>query len=426
MVHWIGMILIQKQDKIKNYIMRKLENICAIFIALVFLSGCNDNEEIIEPDSNAEYSITVNIKTDKGEAQTPSTRAQDGFGGFTNVYDADFVYMHSTQDPNKFVKLPIEKLEECEDCNGDGFRYTFCKNDDGSYTIHSMDGSSSAIFASGEEIYFSSEEYETWEGNSVDASPVTGQSVLVRDETKNKEIYRSEKNYTMQDVFNLGLNGELLMQRKCSAFRIYFLFTELDTPSHEDEENIEYRIGASEFEEKSGLPYNEWCGKIYIGPYFCDTYNINTGEVGYKNEPSEEEHSKGYYVTNEQTYIPFTRVTYTRTEGIQAQYFQGYGVTTAKSDYLITPYDVNSTDKFTFYAFIKNSTDDLNSDINSKYVSYTWEDVPPFNTTQVIVIVYNVKELKKGFEQTNNLTRSFWKGPEKLDIQPAKVICIQE
>lgn len=400
-----------------------------ILIAASIFSSCSNEDEIIEPEVDYEYGITVSIAStgNKNGAEESTTRAIDKTGGFTAMYDAPYVYMHSVEDPSRYVKLPIIKCEECKstgpDEPGKGFQYTFCTNKDGSYTIKSTDGSS-ATFGKDEKIYFSSEESEVWEGTSVAASPITGQSVLVRNEEKNKEIYRSEGNYTMQDVFDLGVNGNLLMKRKCSAFRVYFLFTELDEPVVDTPTNQTYNVKEEEFTavtEKSPFSFS---GKLYIGPYFCDTYNINTGEGGYKDG-----HKNGYYATNNQEYAPFTFVSYTRTEGLVSQAFNGFGVTTAGADYLITPYDENSTANFTFYAFIKNTTDDPKSDVNSKYVTYHWDGVvPEFNTTQVIVIVYNYKQLAKAFNSQANssLTRGFWKGPEKLDIKPAKVLYFEE
>lgn len=186
----------------------------------------------------------------------------------------------------------------------------------------------------------------------------------------------------MQDVFNLGLNGRLLMKRKCSAFRVYFLFTELDEPFYSTSRSELYAISSENFEKEVGQSPYTFSGKLYIGPYFCDTYDLNTGEVGYKDG-----HQYGYYATNEQKYIPFTEVSYSRQEGTIAQQYDGFGVSTAGADYLVTPYDENSTQNFTFYAFIKNNTENPESDVNSKYITYSWEGVPAFNTTQVIVII---------------------------------------
>ena len=122
-----------------------------ILIAASIFSSCSNEDEIIEPEVDYEYGITVSIAStgNKNGAEESTTRAIDNTGGFTAMYDAPYVYMHSVEDPSKFVKLPIIKCEECQSMGpgdpGKGFQYTFCTNEDGSYTIKSTDNSSSAI-----------------------------------------------------------------------------------------------------------------------------------------------------------------------------------------------------------------------------------------------------------------------------------------
>lgn len=401
-----------------------------IIISAITLTACSDEEaeQGISVTPGNRYELTVNISSQKGGDPNAYTKAFDQFGGFTDEYDAEYVYIHSTTDAAKVVKLPILTQQSgCEDCDGKGFEYNVEVSEDGSsYTISSADGSSSAMFSASEEVYFSSEEYEVWEGESVDASPVSSQSVLVRNEEKNKEIYRSAEDYSVEGLINLGTSSTLTMQRKCSAFRVYFMFTDLDNPQTVTDEfgNTEtvYSCNAESFEEFTTQVPSTWSGKLYIGPYFSDKYNINTGEATYADD-----HQYGYYATNEQKYTSFRGVSYTRTEDLEEQKFEGYGITTAGSDYLITPYDINSNAQFTFYAFIKDNTDDPDSDTGSKYVSYSWADVPEFNTTQVIVIIYNVKELAKGFDKTtpSAATKGLQTEPQRLDVQPAKVIFLQ-
>ena len=407
--------------------------ILAAILSLFIFCACNNNEDeyIINPEPNMEYAITVNIATNSGKDNAQSTRAQDrNTGAFTAEYDADYVYMHSTTNASKVVKLPIEPLEECEDCDGNGFRYYACKNDNGSYTIKSYDKSSYATFGEDEKVYFSSEEYEIWEGHNDDEnSPLTDQSVLIRDNEKNKEIYRSENDYTLQDVFNLGLNGTLTMQRKCSAFRVYFMFTDLKTGFFQMSETMGAYF-CNNFTSITGKDYTDFSAKIYIGTYFCDTYNINTGEAGYNNG-----HTAGYYALNEQKYVEFQSFSYPLADGEDGRksiIYNGYGITNVadNNSWLITPYYYNDDEVLSldFYTFIKNNTNDPESDSGSKFTRYHWDGLPSYNTTTTLLIIYDVRQLAAAFNNTtdNTRTRSFWNGPEELDIQPAKVICIQE
>lgn len=408
--------------------------ILLVVISSLLFCACNndENDYIIDPEPNMEYAITVNIATISGNGKAQSTRAHDEHtGAFTAEYDADYVYIHSTTDATKYVKLPIEQIEECDDCDGNGFRYYACKNDDGSYIIRSYDNSSSATFAENEEVYFSSEEYETWEGHNDDEnSPLTGQSVLIRDSEKNKEIYRSENNYTLQDVFNLGLNGTLTMQRKCSAFKVYFMFTDLETGFvHNIFANTDAYL-CNNFTGVTGKETTDFSAKVYIGPYFSDTYNINTGETAYKNG-----HTAGYYATNEQKYVGFQQVSQTladANDGSRSVVYNGYGITNVSKENwaLVTPYHYNNQETLSldFYAFIKDNTNNPESDSGSKFTRYHWNNLPAYNTTTTLLIIYDVRQLAAAFNDTNenSQTRSFWEEPEELDIQPAKVICIQE
>lgn len=398
-------------------------HICWALLILMVFSACNDENESMILTPGARYELSLRISTGGGDNANPATRAQDQTTGvFTDEYDADYVYIHSTSDATKFVKIPV--IDDCDGCHDGekGIEYNITRNSDGGFTIASTDGLSTATFGADEKIYLSSEEYETWEGTSVAASPITGQSVLIRDADKNKEIYRSGSDYTIQEFINLGLYSTVTMERKCSAFRIYFMFTDLSKPLISTPTAEQYYITPENFVTQIGQDPYTFSGKLYIGPYFCDTYNLNTGLVGY-----DDDHANGYYVTNNQQYTPFVDVSYNRQQGVVGQTYMGYGVSTAASDYLITPYDVNSTEDLTFYAFIKNNTDNPTSDGGSKYVTYNWSGVPAFNTTYNIAVIYDIAQLDAAFSSANSnaVTRSN-SAPQKLDIQPVEVICIQE
>ena len=439
----------RQKNEDSNLIFRLMNSkyISSLIVCLLIMGCTKSNDEInIEP---GEYTRILFLQVE--EAANAQTKAIDGVGVFTAKYDPepddrdggvvdpplqnDYIYIHSTTEADKWVRYNIKNdLPSCNGC--DGFQFEIRKNEDGTITlINGLDAEGQpkgeVTFNADEQIYFSSIPDEVWEGTSEEASPVTGQSVLIRDAKKNKELYRSEKNYKISDLITgeNGLSEELVMKRKCSAFRIYFLFTELDEPSFTTPgtgnvgRNEYYIIEEDDFVDKTGHSLEEWNGKLYIGPCFSDFYNVNTGIASYK-----EGHSDGYYVTNEQEYTGFTPVTYARTEGTVTQNFTGFGVSTANSKYLITPYDEHNEDPFYSYVFIKDNNTDPSSDSGAKYFSYDWSTgTPEFNTTQVIVLVYDVDELLKAFPKSTdaNTKSNYWKEPQKLDIKPGKVFFIQ-
>ena len=411
-----------------------------VFIYLSFLltfslTACNEKDQVINIE-NGEYTRMIFIQTSE-----IATRALDGTGAFTDRYDPepdddpniiennDYIYIHSTTDEDKWIRYNIRTdLPSCNGCAGIQFQV---KKTENGYTLsggYAEDGTTSkeVTFNEDEKIYFSSIADERWEGTAVEASPISGQTVLVRDEKKNKELYRSDKDYSISDLItgNNGLSEGLLMKRLCSAFRVYFMFTDLDNAEiNEDDKEIEYNITSDEWETETGTKPEDWSVKLYIGPYFSDTYNVNAQEAGWNSG-----HEDGYYATNNQTYTPFDRHTYTDQEGAWPNIYRGYGLTTSGSDYLITPYDLNHStgegEGFMFYAFIKKTTDDISSDEGSKWISYQLDGlIPEFNTTQRIVIIYDYKQLISGFSDAN--TRSMTETPQKLDIQPAKVIYLR-
>ena len=406
-----------------------------VFFSVLLFCSCTDEQEqqYTEPEfvyvTPGEYERSVELNVPYGEPEA-FTRALNEQGAFTAEYDAEHLYIHSVKNSSKYMEIPIVNIDGCVECGGNGIRFRVCVHDDQSYTVYA--GENSVTFDANEETYFSSQIQESWVGKSVDASPVTGQSVLIRDEkTNGTEIYRSEKlandkDYLANDLLKLD-RSTLTMERKCGAFRMYFMFTDLNHPdsSRFDFNRIEYMTKSSQWEELSGTPLDNWVGKVYIGPFFSDSYNLATETAGWNDG-----HQHGYYATNQQKYVSLSTVSYTRMEGEIEHSYMGYGVSTASADYLVTPFDDQHEGHLTFYAFLKNSNSDLESDSGSKYVEYSWdtESVPPFNKTIVLVVIYDVQQLgvfmENGVNSVNK--RSIWEGPEKLDIQPAKVYCYTE
>ena len=406
------------------------------FLCIAILFSCTSKDEEIRVAVGS-YQRLVIISSNGGNNDESLTKAfNEGFQ-FTAVYDADYVYIHSFAEnegvADKWVRIPIQNnLPACgEDCQG--FQLDIEVMEDG-YLItgdQSSDGSNSMKFASDEIVYLSSTEDETWEGTTSEASPLTDQTVLVRDDDQAgdpnyQELYRSASEYSMADLIN-GTNGvrdEIMMERKCSAFLVCFLFTDLDNPISMGN-SVSYNISPESWEDQTGAAFENWYGKIYLGKCFGDTYDIENETSGFSNG------SDGYYASYNQEYVPFSLVEYLpgMVIGGQTSNYYGYGVRTTDK-YLVTPYDVDHDGNMTFYAFIKKGDNsDPTSDVGSKYFSYEFTvPAPAFNTTSMYVVVCDVDELVKGFASTAGVaavTRSD-SAPQEFDIQPVEVICVQE
>ena len=370
---------------------------------------------------------------DEGQAGRSYVYVNPQTGAFTAEYDAKSVFLHSKTDPNKVLELPLVTNDpDCANCDSNSIRFNVEVFDDQSFKVSAPDGTS-VTFGSEEELYFSSQATERWEGKSVDASPVSGQSVLIRDEENNQEVYRSAKtgegyDYQLNDLLALD-RDVLIMNRTCSAFRVYFLFTDLSNDIIPGDVMDYYTISEENWRQITGMDPQEWSGKLYIGPFFCDAYDLNREEAVY-----EGGHEHGYYATNKQEYIPLDSVAYSYTHGRTIVTYEGFGITTAYAEYLITPYDVAHGENFMFYAFLKDNVNDLDSDAGSKYITYSLtQTIPAFNTTTNIVVVFDVDQIARAFSTSAGVNkntggkRGYWDGlPERLDIQPAKVFYINE
>ena len=401
------------------------------------ISACSDDEGqagrsyvYVNPGS---YEKTVLLGAAAGTAEGAEKRAMDQTGAFTAEYDAKSVFLHSKTDPNKVLELPLVTNDpDCANCDSNSIRFNVEVFDDQSFKVSAPDGTS-VMFESEEELYFSSQATERWEGKSVDASPVSGQSVLIRDKENNQEVYRSAKtgegyDYQLNDLLALD-RDVLMMNRTCGAFRVYFLFTDLSNDIIPGDVMDYYTISEENWRQITGMDPQDWSGKLYIGPFFCDAYDLNREEAVY-----EGGHKHGYYATNKQKYIPLGSVAYSYTHGRTIVTYEGFGITTAYAEYLITPYDVAHGENFMFYAFLKDNVNNLDSDAGSKYITYSLtQTIPAFNTTTNIVVVFDVDQIARAFSTSAGVNkntggkRGYWDGlPERLDIQPAKVFYINE
>lgn len=413
--------------------------IWAFLLAIFIISSCS-NENEIAPVALGTYQRIVIIGSDGGEnmEEVPQTKALDESGAFTADYDADYVYIHSYNEgegeDDKWVRVPVRRnLESCgSDCQG--FQLEITVTEDGYKINNGTDDSGFpkvVIFSKDEKVYLSSIPTEEWKGKTSTSSPLTGQTVLVRDDDNgvtgsggtHGELYRSEYEYSMEDLVNgsHGVSNKIIMKRKSSAFLVYFLFTDFDN-SHTEGWGKDQRIVYQPTDEHT-LTLDEWTGKIYLGPCFCDEYNVESGT------PTYSEGASGYYASYDQKYVNFESLTYQGGAGVGgiAYEYRGYGVRTIDT-YLITPYDSENEGEMKFYAFVKRNNDDEEADNESKYLSYTFTGLtaPDYNTTHIYVVMYDIDHLLAAFPNEANVFSRSIAGPQKIELQPIEVIHIQE
>lgn len=415
---FIGRI-IMKQITISLIVMglKKITNVLLLISFITAFLACTDEKTSENvPISSGTYLRSVCVQSDTGSE--PTTKAMDN-EVFTAEYDAEFIYIHSydtDESEDRWVRYPVNG-EEIENCSK-GFHLNIEVTESGEYEITGQNESGepkTITFQSGEQVYFSSTQSELWEGKTSTNSPLSQQTVLIRDEDEgganSAELYRSQ-NYSIESLVTgaSGVSNGILMERKCSAFLVFFLFTDPDNRYQIWEE--------SDWERLTGTKVSDWYGKIYLGPCFSNEYDI-------EKEDASNNTTSGYYASWGQTYHVFEDLVYQGGSGAGqgAQYFEGFGVNTVET-YLITPYDVNYEGNMTFYAFLKYQDSDAD-DEGAKWFTYEFDaPVPEFNTTNIYAVICDIDDLA-AFTSPSSDTRSIT-GPQKIDLQPIEVIHIQE
>lgn len=402
------------------------------FTLLVGIASCTDNNEIIKKETSIEAGIYVTdiaLSTEIGERDEVTTRGFNAERGtFTDSYDFPDIYIHATNDmdseDHKKIRIPI--TEETETIDGETFTYKkihleIVVSENGDYTLRKSEGDSEAITLSSEEtVFFSNLSTPYWEakiGSLV--TPVSGHDILLEDKEKNIELLRSN-GYKKEDLIQKLVIGtpQIEMSRCTTGFRVYFMFGD------------EAFLGNSNYDEelwKESLygygPENFYI-KLYMGPNFSHKYDMyKDSSVG---EPKE-----GYYVTNNGNYVPFKASAYGYQGSSGLHIYRGYGYETAGDKHLLSPLDDRIDTKFSIYAFVKfsastadaNNKDFLASDENSKYFQTEVKGSKvELNRVHYIIMVFSYKDLQEFFPKESAITRSYWEGPEKINITPAKII----
>lgn len=402
-----------------------------LVLSIVLLGACanEDYENITNVDKNdiiKTYSSDLLLATEGGGTTDISTRGLDPDDGvFTDVYPYDYIYIHSADDKregHKSLRIPLTDVVFCDGCQGIHLEMDVLDESEGGGYIIKNEAGDEIRLAEGEKVYFSTIESSYWNAEVKGASPVTSSSVFIQDNDVNKELLKSAQEYTEDDLINLLSQGEpdIPMMRHCTAFRVYFMFTELDeTGGYLNTNNYNQwnkYIGGEEYSPE------HFYIKLYLGPNFTEEYNV------FKNDVTNPE-EWGFYTTNQQTYQPFEISSYNTESGTSGGVsYRGWGYLTDYSNFLITPLNEHELDeKFSVYAFIKYAPDPnnlpedfLTSDKGAKWFKLEVPDMLlTANRVHYIIMMVDLNSLNV-FKTPTNGTRAF-NGPEEMEVKSAVV-----
>ena len=405
-------------------------------MGMILLWACSNDNDVFEEDSSVPvvagtYSADLVLSTEKGSTPEVSTRGLDSVNGqFTDVYPYDYIYIHSAdsksdEEGHRCLRIPLKDVVFCDGCQGIHLEMEVLDEESGGgYVIKNSEGESITL-AANEEVYFSTIDSAYWKADVTGATPVSGSDVFIQDNDINKELLRSQLDYSKEEL--VSLLGEpapsIPMERHCTAFRVYFMFTDVFASNMGT-------IDAAQWNEYFGEDYTNFYVKLYLGPNFTEEYNVYNDEV---TDPA----GKGFYVTNEQEYRPFMYAEYGTTSGTGGMIaFTGFGYMTELGNYLIAPLNTHlPADSFSVYVFVKHTDniaaepdDFLTSDAGAKWFRL---QVPSMTleTNRVHYVVMSVDyrnlDIFKEEEQpvAARLTRSPWQAPMRMELKhPYKVI----
>ena len=400
--------------------MKTIQNVL-IGISLLFCGGlmsCTDDTETTDVQQSVKpglYSIDITLTAESGVKS--ETRGLDTENGeFTNVYPYDYIYIHSakTDNTHKSIRIPLEKVEHCDGCQGIHMQVEVeDENNGGGYIIRA--GEADMTLSADDKVYFSTIEGPYWEAETSGATPVSGSKVFVQNKKINQELLKSQT-YTKEKLVKLIEQDipTITMTRHVTGFRVYFMFTHVTADGSTDN-----YINEEDWIAKLGSP-TDFSIKLYLGPNFCHQYDVLNDKVA-------SDDVGGYYATNNQTYQPFERVQYAYSTGSGGiGIYEGFGYVTDASNYLLSPLNTSipATD-FSIYAFIKYKSSDYSSDEGA---SWFQAQIPGIvlepNRIHYIIMAFDIEDLRSQFlTETNTLSRTPWSAPRKIDIKPIKVIC---
>lgn len=412
-----------------------MKKILLLILSVVLLGACSseDNSNIGsgQTGNGKTYSADLLLATPKGDKPDINTRGLDAVNGqFTDVYPYDYIYLHSADSKTKeeghqCIKIPLKDVVFCDGCKGIHLEMSI-NEEENTYTIGN--GTDFITLNNDEKVYFSTIDDTYWKADVQDASPVTGSNVFYQTDGVNEELLRSADDYSKDKLISLLSEQEpdIPMSRHCTAFRVYFMFTNVVTD----------QIGSMSQDQWNEMLTSDYDGgqfyiKLYLGPNFAEEYNVYTDDV-------KDPNAWGFYVTNQQKYQPFESSFYVTSPGTAETIediisFTGFGYQTDAGNYLIAPLNTHlPATGFSIYAFVKFAPkgtvideDFLTSDEGAKWFQL---QVPSMtletNRVHYVILAVgagNLEVFKPQEGTTTSATRAVNSEPEEIKVNSVVV-----
>ena len=248
--------------------MKYLFNLLAFLIgSCLVVTSCTDNsinnDVSSQPIEPGVYYVGMTL----GTLQENATKGVVDNKAFDEIYEYDYIYLHKTGEATgtetTSIKLQVWNCEECEE-NQKGIRYRICIQEDGSAIItpiyvddegnYKHDETRHITLASNETCYFSSWETDEWQldDNQISTETAGDESYhfFYRNQKNNREIYRSETEY---DIDDLSQDGDLTLVRACAGFTLVGLFYDSSAGEEwDDDGTMMYNMDSDDFEDIMG------------------------------------------------------------------------------------------------------------------------------------------------------------------------------
>lgn len=406
-----------------------------LLFSVVMLSSCTNDDNAVTPAEPGVYTIDMAVDTQRETSK--STRGIENNSNFDGNYDPDTIYLHQ-KDGNGVLAFPLYSYtnSEGQQCNK-GFRYRIEVKDDGSATITPIDPTynyleTSLELSSGAEVYFSSLESDDWTLPDEQITNSGNNTLYLRKNDINKEIYRSAADFSITD---LTTSGPVVIHRACAAFNLVGLFYDGEELGSLDEEGGYASLTDDEFTEIMGSDPSTWYIKIIIGgPAFTNQYDLSnqqsTGdrEGGYYSSGDSDLFEQGSEDANK--YLPLTNRNYNYSPDIM---LQGFGYYTRTGNQLFTPVTGGEAH---VYIRIKHwtgsgePTDEWLLDDTGALqteVDMGGTTVPANNSFHIYGLLMDIRQFQSAWESAGrdaaaNATRSTG-GVRTFTLKDAKVVC---